>query len=273
MPNALAHSQHRAEPSRFRVSSIPPLNAEQERRLARAAVAGSKSAFEQLVRAHVPLALVIAREYCRQGDALDDLVSEGLLGLVEATRRFDAERGVRLAAYAAFWIRAYVRRYTIFNRRIVRPPSSRNGRRVLAHLRSTEQRLLQQNGESPNHEAVAAALSVSSRDVEEMIGALSGRDVPLDADAGRALALSSEQTTPEALLAEREEQATREHAVKRALDSLDKRERRIMRFRYLDTQKKSLAAIGRDLGISRERVRQLEHTAQEKLRSALAAAS
>ena len=112
----------------------PLLTMEEETQLARRAAAGCERSFEKLLRCHLRLVLTLARDFRAYGLPLQDLVSEGLLGLVEAARRFDPDRGVRLAAYAAWWIRAFIRRYTIFNRRIVRTPSTRHGRRLLASL-------------------------------------------------------------------------------------------------------------------------------------------
>ena len=144
------------------------LTAEEELRLARDANAGSAQGFERLLKSHLRLVLTIAHEFSTYGLPLEDLVSEGMLGLVEAARRFEHERGVRLAAYAAWWIRAYMRRYTIYNRRIVRTPSSRHGRRLLANLRKTQRALTQQFGERPDADLVAKTLHVGVLDVEEM---------------------------------------------------------------------------------------------------------
>ena len=249
----------------------PVLSAEDEVRLALEARAGSERSFEQLLQAHLRLVLTVAREFTSYGLPLDELVSEGLLGLVEAARRFDPERGVRLAAYAAWWIRAYVRRYTIFNRRIVRTPSSRHGRKLLANLRRTQRELAQRSGERPDATTVAEALGVGVRDVEEMEAALSGRDVVCGFDQdGHGAEIASPAATPEAIFGEAEEREVFLNSMRVALDALSDRERRILQERYLEEETGSLAAIGRGMGLSRERVRQLEHEAQEKMRHAIA---
>jgi RNA polymerase sigma-32 factor len=248
----------------------PMLTMEEECKLAVNAAAGCERSFERLLQAHLRLVLTIARDFSRYGLPLQDLVSEGLLGLVEAARRFDPERGVRLAAYAAWWIRAYIRRYTIFNRRIVRTPSTRHGRRLLANLRRTQRELAQATGTAPDAEAVANALGVEPRDVEEMEAALSGRDVSCGNDAdGRSLDLPSETPSPETLVAETEDRQRSEHLLLAALDDLPARERHILKHRYLTDEGNSLASIGRGMGLSRERVRQLEHQAQTRVRDAL----
>ena len=114
------------------------LSAEEETALARAAVAGSQPAFDRLLAAHVRLVLSIAHSLRKYGLPMEDLVGEGLVGLVEAARRFDPERGVRLGTYAAKAIRASMRRYTLAHRRIVRLPSTRDGRKLLANLRRAQ---------------------------------------------------------------------------------------------------------------------------------------
>lgn len=251
----------------------PMLSAAEETELAFKAREGSEQAFERLLKSHLRLVLTIAHEFSAYGLPLEDLASEGSLGLVEAARRYDPERGVRLAAYAAWWIRAYMRRYTIFNRRIVRTPSSRHGRRLLANLRKTQRELAQREGERPDAEAVAIALGVGVRDVEEMEAALSGRDVPCGFDAeGRAMDLPGDAPTPETVVADHEERERSMYVVRSALRGLSGRERDIVQQRYFGAEGSSLAAIGRGMGLSRERVRQLEHQAQAKLRQALAAA-
>jgi RNA polymerase sigma-32 factor len=252
--------------------AAPMLSAEEELRLAKKAAKGCSRSFELLLKSHLRLVVTIAHEFSAYGLPLDELVSEGLLGLVEAARRFDHGRGVRLAAYAAWWIRAYMRRYTISNRRIVRTPSSRSGRKLLANLRRTQRELAQQKGERPDTETVAKTLGVEVRDVEEMEAALSGRDIPCGYDPeGRAVDVASGGPSPEVEVAEAEERAWSMNAVKGAMQTLSEREQHILQMRYLTDETNSLASIGRGMGLSRERVRQLEHQAQAKMRNAIMA--
>jgi RNA polymerase sigma-32 factor len=249
------------------------LRPKDEAQLARSAQEGSAEAFEALLRAHLRLVLTIAHEFGTYGLPVDDLVSEGLLGLVQAARRFDPERNVRLAAYAAWWIRAYMRRYTIANRRIVRMPSSRHGRKLLANLRRTQRELTQQRGEPPDAETVAKTLGVPLRDLHEMEGALSGRDIACGSDFdNRSLDLRSEWPSPETQVADSEQRDRSAALLQRALRCLSSRERQIVEQRCLSEPPPSLAAIGRDLGLSRERVRQIERRAHTKLRQALSVA-
>lgn len=252
--------------------SAPILSIEAERDLACAAQGGSQEAFDALLKSHFRLVLFIAREHRSFGLPLDELVSEGLLGLVEAARRFDPSRGARLATYAVWWIRAYVRRYTIMNRRIVRVPSSRSDRKLLAGLRSTQRRLTQENGAPPNADEVAIALGVNVRSVEGMEAALSGRDVSCSGHGdGDTLQLAAETPTPEAMIGDEQEEQHSMRCVQEALATLNPRERRVVELRYLSPETTTLAYIGRRLGISRERVRQIEQRAFERIRDAVSA--
>lgn len=251
-------------------ASAPMLTTDEEVRLARIAQAGGVAARDALVRSHMRLVLAIASNFRTHGVELDDLVSEGLLGMVEAVKRFDPERGVRLAAYAAWWIRAYVRRYTIVNRRIVRPPSTRNARRVLSHLRTVQRNLTQRNGEEPDSDAVAAELNVETSDVTEMEDVLRGRDVAIAGgpdSAGRELASST--ATPEDELIASDDQRWAEAVISHAMAELSPRERDVFSERSLQDAPPSLAAMGSRLGLSRERVRQIHERGYQKVRAAV----
>jgi RNA polymerase sigma-32 factor len=162
----------------------------EEQDLARLAQQGNQRAFERLVHAHIPLVFAIASEFRSYGLPAEELMSEGLLGLVKAARGFDPERGTRLASYAAWWIRAYLRSYTISNRRIVRGPSTRNARKTLAWLRRTERELARSTGGPPDLDAVASVLGVKTSDVEEARAILGKRDLPYGT-AGEAATSSS----------------------------------------------------------------------------------
>lgn len=253
----------------------PMLTAAQELQLARRARSGDERAFDSLLRAHLRLVLAIVSEYKNYGASAADLAGEGLVGLVEAGRRFDPDRGVRFAVYAAQWVRAYVRRHTLNNRRAVRLPSTRNARRLLAHMQRTRLRLQAENGGEATREQIAAALSVSPHDVEELEQALSARDIPYgvpDAD-DRPFDLQCPEPSPEALSMRREELDQARARVQRALTSLSERERYVIEQRCLSEPSRTLAEVGGALGVSRERARQLEARARTKVTDTLLAAS
>lgn len=251
----------------------PLLSAEEEIQLSKRAKQGDHAAFDRLIAAHFRLVVAIAHELRSYGLPLEELVAEGMLGLVEAARRFDDDRGVRLAVYAAWWIRAYMRRYTLSNRRIVRPPSTRHGRKLLANLRKTQRHLEIVHGERPDSAAVADALGVSQEEVQEMESALSGRDLPCGPTDNETHGHEpiDREPTPEALVADAELQQVKAAALREAMAQLGSRERKIMQLRFMGGEITSLAAIGRDMGLSRERVRQLAQQAESKLRDSVLA--
>jgi RNA polymerase sigma-32 factor len=245
------------------------LSHDEERRLADRAERGDEGALERLVTSHVPLVHTIVNEFRSYGLPREDLVSEGLLGLVKAARCFDSERGVRFASYAAWWIRAYVRSFTLRNRRIVRGPDTRRARRVLAGLHKAERTLTQLRGEPPPAEALAGALGVSVRDVDEMRSVLGARDMPYGVEInGRAFELPSDAPTPETIVSEAEERRLHVRRLRSALSQLDPRSRRVLEQRNLVSEGEvaTLAMLGDELGVSRERVRQIEDRARSFLR-------
>jgi RNA polymerase sigma-32 factor len=195
--------------------------------------------------------------------ALEDVISEGLLGLVKAVRDFDPDRGTRLAVYAAWWIRAYMRRYTIDQRRIVRP-GGRNAHKVLAGLNRTEQGLARAHGRRPSREEIAEALGVRPGDVDEMRGLLGARDVPYGVGVdGPAFEAVSAEASPEEIVSDLE----RREQLQRALLQLDPRTRRVIEQRWVAGETSTLRELGRALGISCERVRQIECRARSTIQA------
>lgn len=227
-------------------------------------------ALSALLVSHLRLVLSVAQKYTGHGVTIEDLVAEGNLGLVEAARRFDREKGTRFSTYAAWWVRALIRRFTIANRRIVGAPSTRNGRRLLSTLRQTQRRLAAELGETPSRDRVAAELDVTPEEVAMVESALSGRDVSLGpADDGQVIELPAEAISPEQHVAEQQIRDMCATSVANALAKLDARERVIIEKRILEDDKDTLAEIGASMGLSRERVRQIELRARQKLRDAL----
>ena len=247
----------------------PLLGVNEERELAIRIQTGDAGALDALVRAHMRLVYAIAASFRASGARTDDLVSEGFLALVIAARRFDPSRGLRFSTYAGFWIRALLRRFSMLNRRIVRAPSTREGRRVLANLNRSEQKLSGESGVKPDPDAIARELGVSAAEVEQASQALYARDVPIGGGEG-SFDPATAEPDPETLVAGAEERHTSAARISRALCVLNDRERGVVQARYLRETPASLAAIGSDLGISRERVRQIESRAYAKLQAVLA---
>ena len=246
------------------------LTSDQERELVAAYQRGSRAALEALVTAHVPLVRSIARRYRGHARHDDDLVAEGRLGLLQAAARFEPERGVRFAVYAAWWVRAFVRRFALDNRRIVRAPSTRIGRKLASKLPVTVQRLRQACGREVTDEEIARELGASPEDVAAVRLALSTPDLMLEDEVHmRNDGLVDPLPSPEAQAAEHEQHDQLHHRVREALNALSTREREIVSARYLEDDGATLATLGVRLGISRERVRQLEARARNKLRDQL----
>ncbi len=167
-------------------------------------------------------------------------------------------------------MRSLIRRFTMANRRIVGAPSTRAARRLLSKLRETQRQLTAELGHTPTREQIAKALEVTVADVATVEAALSGRDVSLaPTPDGQVIELACERATPEETAAREQARAMNERSVHDALDRLERRERLIIERRLLDDDRETLAHIGDELGLSRERVRQLELRARQKLRAAL----
>ena len=251
-------------------NDAPMLDAETELKLISQLRKGNSRALRDLMAAHLRLVLATARRYSGNGMSLEDLVAEGNLGLVEAARRFDPERGTRFGTYAAWWVRAFVRRYALANRRIVPTPSTRNARKLVSSLRATQRTLTQELGRPPTRDEVADALDVAPEDVGMMESVLGGRDLFVGpTEDGTVVELEDYRPSPEQETAEHEIEDLRASSVEIALSKLTEREQEIVRRRYLEEDGVTLAVLGHDLGLSRERVRQIEKRAQHKLRAAL----
>jgi len=251
--------------------AAPMLDADEEIELIHRTRRGDQRALGRLLDSHLRLVLAVARRYAGNGISTEDLVSEGNLGLVEAAHRFDAERGTRFGTYAAWWVRAHIRRYALANRRIVATPSTRNARKVLSRLRATQRELAQAAGRSAERSTVAEELGVTEEDIAMVEAALSGRDVPIGfgEDGAPSFDVVDASPSPEQLAAEDETRELHRDAVAEALDELSEREREIVRRRFFEDEGTTLAVLGEVFGLSRERVRQIEKRAQRKLRSAL----
>lgn len=251
--------------------SAPMLDEETERSLLRAVRESDDSrAMSRLIESHLRLVLATAKRFHRDGVSMDDLVSEGTLGLVEAARRFDPDKGARFATYATWWVRALIRRYALANRRIVSAPSTRNGRKVMGKLRETERRLTALEGRRPTRARLAQELGVSPEEIAQVDTALSGRDVRLSSDReGCPVDLASGAASPEDEAATRELAAHTRASVAKSLERLDARERIIVERRLLSEEAETLACLGDSLGISRERVRQIEMAAKAKMRESM----
>jgi len=258
-----------------RAARAPLLDAEEERSLIeRVQRDGDPDAMHTLVSSHLRMTLSVAMRYAGRGLPVEDLVSEGAVGLCEAAKRFELERGTRFSTYAAWWVRAHIRAFALRNRRVVAMPATRNGRVVMGRAAEAQRRLTADLGRPPTDDELAADLGVRRSDVELVHSAMRGRDVSLTPrDDGPDVRLSAPGPSPEDVVADREWRERAAERVQGALTALDDRELEIVQRRFLRGESQTLRAIGAEMGLSRERVRQLELRAKDKLRRRLSVAA
>lgn len=240
-----------------------------------------QKALDQLARAHMRLVMAIAARFRNYGLSAQDLVQEGHVGLLEAAARFEPERDVRFSTYATWWIRASIQDFVLRNWSIVRGGTSSAQKALFFNLRRLKMRIARQAVDNPDldvHQAIASAIGVQKSDVMTMDARLSGPDMSLDApvtDEGSAGSASRGDFFPDLAPLQDEvvgaaiDDERRDAWLHSAMTVLSERELRILRERRLSEEGETLEALGAKLGISKERVRQIENRALEKLRKAL----
>ena len=259
------------------VNAIPMLTPERETELGRRLKDGNDlTAARDMVMSHLRLVVSVARNYMGYGLPQADLIQEGNIGLMKAVKRFDPERGVRLASFAIHWIKAEIHEYILRNWRLVKIATTKAQRKLFFNLRSMKKSTATL---TPTEvKAVATTLNVKESDVVEMEKRLQGADVPLDPSPDDG----DEIVTPIAYLADPSEGPAEEFArgqaerlqsegLTRALESLDERSRRIIRSRWLtETEPMTLHELADEFGVSAERIRQIEAKALRKMKAHLA---
>ena len=262
--------------------SAPYLEREEEQALAQAWKDNKdQEARNRIAMAHMRLVVSMAGKFRNFGLPLGDLVQEGYIGLLEAAARFEPERQVRFSTYASWWIRASIQDYVLRNWSIVRGGTSSaqkalffNLRRLRARLARGDERLTSE----AMHQEIAAALGVSTADVRTMDARLSSSDISLQAPISSAEGesggsrlefLTSDAPLPDEQAVDSIDGERRRHWLHSALGQLNEREMKIIRARRLAENGATLEELGIILGISKERVRQIENRALEKLKAAL----
>lgn len=243
---------------------IAPLDAETERRLAAQWREGDEASGRRLVEANLPFVIRVAMKYRRWGVPLEDLIQQGNLGLLRAAEKFDPSKNCRLITYAVYWIRAEIRAYVVRGYRIVRLGTTRAERKALRAYRATSVRSVD--------ELIEVSGMPRAR-CEKLWPLLQANDVSLDATfdgkpAGVDL-LAAEAPSPEDLAEQQQHTMRMEAAVAGALSQLAPRERRILDARILADDPITLEQLGDELGVSKERVRQLEQRVRTKLKASL----
>jgi RNA polymerase primary sigma factor len=241
---------------------------EEELELGRRIKAGDTEAVHELVERNLRFVLQVAGKYKGSDVPLTDLINEGNLGLIHAARKFDPDRGARFITYAVWWIRQAIMHALAAGGGAVRLPIKQA--ELLSKLRHKIEDVRQETGTEPTAEELALALDLKPEDVSDLLRVYRPQlslDAPLNdnMDSTRLDLLESSQlpSSEDVYL-----HASLLNEVRELLDHLEPREAMILRARFgFDDKPKSLAAIGRELGLSRERVRQIETKARSKLRA------
>ncbi|MCR4266582.1 RNA polymerase factor sigma-32 [Nitratireductor sp. ZSWI3] len=237
-----------------------------------------QQALHEIAIAHMRLVIAMASRFRSFGLPVGDLIQEGHIGLLEAASRFDPGRGVRFSTYATWWIRASMQDYVLRNWSIVRGGTSSAQKALFFNYRRLRAKLQKGMGTAAEiHQEAARVLGVSVADVAVMDARLSGSDVSLNApvreegegSAERMEFIPSEDEPIDEVVGRTIDAERRASWLADAMEVLDNRELQIIRERRLSEEGATLEALGVELGISKERVRQIENRALEKLRLAL----
>lgn len=240
------------------ISSTHPLDPDQEADLAMRIRRGDLKARNELVTANLRFVVSVAKQYQNMGVSLDDLISEGNIGLVKAAERFDPTRGFKFASFAVWWIRQAILAFLADKSRMVRLPL--NVTNILSRIRTAANAFEQENQRPPSADELAEILNMSVEKVKEYIGHVNSTtslDAPLSADTDTTVGESLEDKSAEAADTSLLFESLR-HDLDVALNSISPREQRIIRLYYgLEGTAQSLDMIAQEFHISRERVRQL----------------
>jgi RNA polymerase primary sigma factor len=250
------------------ISRFPQLTPEEEKQLGKRVQSGDEGAFQQLIEANLRFVVAMAKKYARSGYPLHELINEGNLGLIEAVSRFDPDRGVRFITYASWWIRQAILAAIAHYGQVFRlPPKLKH---ELYRFDTKVSHLTQELGRRPTIDEISKELGMTEEDVRDMMEG-PPTEVSLDTPVGenadsRLEDLIQDQTvTPvdEALIAQ-----SFEEQLQTLLGQLDEKERVIIerRFGLGDRDPQTLAEIGANMHLSRERIRQIEERALGKLR-------
>ncbi|WP_137388138.1 RNA polymerase sigma factor RpoH [Rhodoligotrophos defluvii] len=260
------------------IRKFPMLKPEQEFMLAkRWRETGDSEAAHKLVTSHLRLVAKIAMGYRGYGLPVSEIVSEGNVGLMQAVKRFDPDKGFRLATYAMWWIRASIQEFILRSWSLVKMGTTASQKKLFFNLRKVKGQIqaLEEGDLNPDQVSeIATRLGVPEEDVISMNRRLSGDaslNAPLRAESEGEWQdwLVDEEANQETKLADLEEMTVRQGLLARAMDKLNERERRIFEARRLSDEPLTLEDLSREFGVSRERIRQIEVRAFEKVQKAV----
>jgi RNA polymerase sigma-32 factor len=274
MTAEIGHAQYLKNLRRF-----PMLEPQEEFMLAkRSREHEDRDAAHRLVTSHLRLVAKIAMGYRGYGLPISEVISEGNIGLMQAVKRFEPDRGFRLATYAMWWIRASIQEYILRSWSLVKIGTTANQKKLFFNLRKAKSKIsaLQEGDLRPDQvEIIAKRLGVTEQDVVDMnrrLGGDASLNTPIreDGDSGEWQDwLADESDSQETVMAAHEELDNRRKALRSALGLLNDRERRIFEGRRLADDPVTLEEMAEEFGVSRERVRQIEVRAFEKLQKAV----
>jgi RNA polymerase sigma-32 factor len=239
---------------------------------------GDREAAHKLVTSHLRLVAKIAMGYRGYGLPIAEVISEGNVGLMQAVKRFEPEKGFRLATYAMWWIKAAIQEYILRSWSLVKMGTTANQKKLFFNLRKAKSKIsaLDEGDMRPDQvKLIAKRLGVTEQDVIDMnrrLGGDASLNSPIreDGDSGEWQDwLVDDQPTQERILADTEEFDNRRSALSQALGVLNERERRIFEARRLSEDPITLEELAAEFGVSRERVRQIEVRAFEKVQKAV----
>ncbi|PKY10849.1 RNA polymerase factor sigma-32 [Acidithiobacillus marinus] len=260
------------------VNAQPMLEPEEERDLAlRLRDHDDVEAAKSLVLSHLRFVVRIARGYRGYGLQEADLIQEGNIGLMKAVKRYDPDHGVRLVSFAVHWVKAEIHEFILRNWRIVKVATTKAQRKLFFNLRSSRTHTGWLSGEESA--AIAEDLGVTQEQVLEMEGRMTGHDYSLnmepDEESGnsRVMELADPADSTVDQLFARDWDDHQHAALQRALSALPQRDRYIIENRWLSEEPKTLQVLGDELGVSAERIRQLEKSSMNKLRQKMLALS
>ena len=240
---------------------------------------GDEKALHELVTSYTRLVVAMASRFRNYGLPIGDLIQEGNIGLMQAANRFEPERGLRFSTYASWWIRSSIQDYVLRNWSIVRTGTTAAQKSLFFNLRRLRARIEGKNGQEglgvAGRKQIAQDLDVKVSDVEDMEARLAANDQSLnavigeDGDSDWQSFLADSRPNPEEVVMGMKDAQTRSAWLQDALGELSDREQTIIQKRHLVYEPVTLEELGKQLGVSKERVRQLEQRAMDKLKTSM----
>lgn len=235
-----------------------------------------EKALHELVRSYTRLVISMALKFKNYGLPIGDLIQEGNIGLMHAANKFEPERDLRFSTYASWWIRSQMQDYILRNWSIVRTGTTAAQKSLFFNLRRLRSKIEGESEQDLNYdgrEKIAKELGVKISDVESMEARMNGNDQSLnvtiseEGEEERQNFLTDDRPNPEDVVLGMKDAQTRSKWLNDALSKLSDREQKIIRDRHLGYETVTLESLGKELGVSKERVRQLEQRAMEKLKN------